>query len=692
MSGLSTFLISLLDLPQIILNKKDFIQNMKTISAPGLLIYNKGRNNIRCQKVNMKKFHRITLYFLLWLHFAAFAIVLNVLNIDWSVTSLANGVAVIIFLGILQGSVLEIPVQSIATLIVGGHKRQNKKCSSEGLTVILNYNLLATSRGDIEECFQSMHCAFMRNLDQNVSAVLLSATNDAELKRYELDMRNKYRSLIYFELFHEGVLFSERDWEKIDVHRLQKIWLNFIHIEPLEFLYCHLDGICEKFIREFMVIHRVSRVLKKCGQYQDLMLLSDGHLTAFSYCDTDYYGKSAREYGEPLFEPSSDVNNIQNRKFDYTLVLDSDTGVPAGTVQKLLQIAAAHPNSGIIQPAIKLQCSESDTIFMQLETSRQNIYEPITNAMTSILEQSSFYGKGLIKNRIYIDNVIGSEEKLIERVPVDVISHDTFEAAILKPLYAGSVYLTEAPCHNYVTWNIRERRWNRGEILLAMYFWPNMFGRPMRLLQRLFQGKCYNKIQLRTKTSLDFVTSYIAHSALRNMFMKPLLFVYICIHYGVKMHYDYTPIIIIMFLVVVFPKFATCTRQNIKCVILETIGSICQFTPEAIVGIVRILRAWVANIGINLHWVPQRTVEEEFKKSNPLLSSFRHLWGYSLLAMVLGVLVVLFFQEAVLLLVMIATLFCLPFFTSATSLKVQLRCGDRRVHDHVASFQGTTAC
>ncbi|KAL3865117.1 hypothetical protein ACJMK2_006746 [Sinanodonta woodiana] len=638
----------------------------------------------------MKKVYRIIIYFLAWLLFAVIAIVLNVLNIDWSATSLANGVAVIIFLGIVQGSVLEIPVQSIATLIVGGHKRHNKKCSSDGLTLILNYNLLATTKADIEECFQSMHRAFMGNLNVNVSAVLLSATNDPELKRYELEMRNKYRSLIYFELFHEGVLFSEREMEKIDVNRLQHIWLNFIHIEPLEFLYCHLDGICEKFIREFMVIHRVSRVLKKCGQYQDLMLLSDGRLTAFTYCDMDYYGKLGRAYGEPLFEPSSDVNNILNRKFDYTLVLDSDTGVPTGTVYQLLQIAAAHPNSGIIQPAIKFHCSESDTIFMQLETSRQNIFEPITNAITSILEQSSFFGKGLIKNRIYIDNVIGSEEKLIERVPVDVISHDTFEAAILKPLYAGSVYLTEAPCYNYITWNIRERRWNRGEILLALYFWPTFFGIPMRLLQRLFQGKGYNKIQLRTKTSLDFVTSYIAHSALRNMLMKPLLLIYICIHYGVKMHYDYTPIIIVMFLVIIFPKFATCTRHNIKPVILETIGSIMQFTPEAVVGIVRIFRAWIANIGLNFHWVPQRTIEEEFKKSNPLLSSFRHLWGYSLLAMVIGVLVVLFVQYALLLLVMLVTLFCLPIFTGVTSLKTQLHCRSNRVHDYEESFRATT--
>lgn len=65
-------------------------------------------------------------------------------------------------------------------------------------------------------------------------------------------------------------------------------------------------------------------------------------------------------------------------------------------------------------------------------------------------------------------------------MPADVLSHDTFEAAVLRPLYAGDVHLLEAPCRNYVTWDIRERRWNRGELLLVMYFLPTLVGIPMR--------------------------------------------------------------------------------------------------------------------------------------------------------------------------------------------------------------------
>ena len=105
---------------------------------------------------------------------------------------------------------------------------------------------------------------------------------------------------------------------------------------------------------EFMVLHRVSRVLKKCGQYQDLILLSRGHSNAFTYTDTQLYGSMARPAGQPMFHASADVVNCLGRHFNYTLVADSDTEVSPGSLFKLMQLAAQHPHRGIIQPAIKL--------------------------------------------------------------------------------------------------------------------------------------------------------------------------------------------------------------------------------------------------------------------------------------------------------------------------------------------------
>lgn len=612
-------------------------------------------------------------YFGLWIFLALTTLVLNILNINWSTTNIVQGVFIVVVLGIIQGSVMEFPVQTFTTLVMGGNIRKDKKACADNLTIILNYNLLATGRDDIDECMETMYDAYIDNLSMNVSAVLVSATNDEKLKEYELEVRDKYRALIYDVLFQEGVSYSDRNFDRVDSLRLEHVWSQYDHIDGLVFARDHLNEICDGFAREFMVIHRVSRVVRKCGQYQDLMLLSNGDDEAYSYTDKEYYGTAARTYGEPLFHDSEDVENIFGRKFHYTLVLDADTGVPKKAVFDLLEIAAAHPDKGIIQPSIKLTCDKDDTMFMHLESMRQSIYEPMTNALTAMLGQSGYFGKAMLKNSVYIENVIGPRDFVIERVPINVLSHDTFEAALLRPYYAATVHLLEAPSYNYVTWNIRERRWNRGEIILATYFWKYAIGAPMAWLQKKFQGDKFNPVKLRTESELDIVSSYIAHSALRQMLMKPLLLSFILLHISVDLHHTYVPVVMVMFLVLVFPKFATCNKKNYKYVFIETLASIFQFTPEAMVGSVRICRALQVNISAKCKWIPQRAVEEDFKNSNPFVSSLKHLWGYSAFALVAAIIVMIFSNSGQLLLVMLATVIVLPFYTGFTSLTLAFK-------------------
>ncbi|XP_060071563.1 uncharacterized protein LOC132551442 [Ylistrum balloti] len=617
----------------------------------------------------MGKYARIILYFVTWIALAITAVILNVFNMDWSQTSIFNGVAIVLLLGILQGCVLESPAQTIATLILGGHTRKLKKNPDfEHLTLVLNYNLLATNREEIEECMQMMYTAFMGNLAPNVSAVLVSATGDEELKDYELFMRDVYRVMIFDELYTEGLAYAREDYLHVDKYRFLYVWRHFRHIDSVFFIRKYLHEVCDKYSREFMLVHRVSRVLRKCGQYQDLMLLSAGMDRAVTYCDPKYYGDCARELGKPLFHDSDDVKRILGRKFDYTLVLDGDTGVPPGTVYDLMRTAAAYPEKGIIQPAITLICNRCDTMFMHLESMRQSISEPITNALTDLFGQSSYYGKALIKNDIYIEKILYHDGKLIESVPIDVLSHDTFEASLLHPLYAGSVSLLEAPSYNYVTWDIRERRWNRGEILNAMYFWDNLFGKPMRFLQKIVRRKKFTPTKLRTRSDTDFISSYMSHLALRQMCMKPFLLFFILLSVNISLHQVYLPIVVVMFLIIVFPKFATCNRKNIKSVCFETVASILQFTPEAVVGCVRILMAFYANIVTGVQWIPQRSVEMEFKSKNPFLSAFRHLWGYSTVGIVVGFFLIAFQVDAMFMFLMLVTMVLLPVFTGITSL------------------------
>lgn len=618
--------------------------------------------------LKMERSTKLYLYFGLWVFIVIVLTILNIFNTDWDNSNVVSGILLLLILTILQGFVMEIPVQTIFCLILGGYRREVRRADRNDFTSIINYNLLATSKDEIDECFHNMFEAYMGNLSPNISCVLVSATKSKELKDYELFMRDKYRSLIFDALYQDGMAFHRGNFEKITNLRLNHVWKKYQYVPMLEFKRSFLFQICFMFSENFMVIHRTTSVLRKCGQYQDLMLLSDGELNAFTYCDKTLYSSAARKPGEPMFVFSEDVYNIIGRGYDYTLVLDSDTEVPTGTVFSLLNVAAAHPDRGIIQPAIVMNCKQDATWFMQVEKMRQEINEPLTNSNAAMLQQSSFFGKGLINNSIYIKNILGTKKRLIERVPIDVLSHDTFEASLLRPLYVGDIYLKEAPSYNYVSWNIRERRWNKGELILAIYFFENLFGKPVRFIQRKLQRSKFVDTKLRTKTELDFVSSYVAHSPLRNMLVKPLLLVYVIVHIFSSLIYPYASISLILFLIIVFPKFATCNRRNYKYVVLESFLSIMQYTPEAVTGSVRIIRALQSVLSNNTKWTPQRTVEIQFQNSNPFLSSVYHLWGYALFALISSAVVILFFKNSYLFLFVMFTLFSLPLFTGITSL------------------------
>jgi len=609
-------------------------------------------------------------YFKAWNVSAVVLLGLSAINVDWQVTGLTMGLLVLAVQGTLHWSVLEFPLQTIAALCT--KPRVLRRADPGSLTLVLNYNLLATSHADVDECMHNMLEAYMNNLGDNVSAALVSATNNPDLREYELQVRNDYRARIYKDVFLSGLIWAGFvDGGQVKSNLYTRIWAKYDHLDRRDFVQNSMRSICERYANEFMVVHRRTRVLRKCGQYQDLILLSAGYATANTYCDQALYGRAARAQGDSLFLPSADVDNMLGRHFDYTLVLDSDTCVDPGTVFELLEVGAAYPDKAIIQPAIKMKCTPEDSLFMHVEAMRQRVYDPMTSTMTTLLGRSSFFGKGLIKNVRYIEQCLFTEDTLLEAVPIDVLSHDTFEAAVTCPLYCSSVYLLEAPCGNYVTWDIRERRWNLGELLLAMYFWPEHVGRPVQWLQGQLQGRNFNPIQVRTKITLDEVSEYFAHGALRQMILKPMLLVYILVMHFVKMHHPWTPFFAVMFSIIIFPKFATCTRYNYADVILETFASLLQFTPEAVIGSMRVMSAVKAHVRGAATWVPQRTIEEEAKMVNPFLFALRYLWYYPIFALFGGIHAstkIAVGPEAMFVATMLGTMLVLPLYVGFTAL------------------------
>jgi len=357
------------------------------------------------------KMGKSAFYFFAWNMMAVACLVLSVVNVDWSSTTPVLGLLVILVQGLLHWSVLEIPLQVIATIFTSPSTLP--RSSSKHLSLVLNYNLLATTEEDVDECLEHMYDAMMGNLGHNMAAVLVSATDDSRLKSYELEVRDKIRKNMYNKLSYEGRCWAGVEQGPVDAIRRQRFWSQFSSVDRSIFVEEQLHKICEAVCADFMVLHRQSRVLRKCGQYQDLMLLSAGEVTAFTYCDKALYGQAARNPGEPLFAESDDMQKVKGRNFDYTLVLDSDTIVTPGVAFELMDIAAAHPDHAIIQPAIKMHCEEDSTIFMQLEAMRQSLHEPMNGTVTSILGESSFYGQGLINNKAYVYQCLGSPEALI---------------------------------------------------------------------------------------------------------------------------------------------------------------------------------------------------------------------------------------------------------------------------------------
>ena len=69
---------------------------------------------------------KVAAYFSAWISLALLSVMLNALNVDWNETPIPQGIVLVLLLAVLQGSVLEIPVQTVATLIMGGYKRHNR--------------------------------------------------------------------------------------------------------------------------------------------------------------------------------------------------------------------------------------------------------------------------------------------------------------------------------------------------------------------------------------------------------------------------------------------------------------------------------------------------------------------------------------------------------------------------------------
>lgn len=73
---------------------------------------------------------------------------------------------------------------------------------------------------------------------------------------------------------------------------------------------------------------------------------------------------------------------------------------------------------------------------------------------------------------------------------------------------------------------------------------------------------------------VDKVSSYLSHAVLRQIVLKLPLVSYIIMTDFVEMHFEWLPMICVIFAIIVFPKILICNTSNLKLVLLESVATI----------------------------------------------------------------------------------------------------------------------
>ena len=265
---------------------------------------------------------------------------LSIFSINWNKINYVTGFLYIFLQTLCTFFASESLLKAILILLP---QKSINKYQNASASVVINYNLKAHNKGNIIECFENMYNAYINNMSLNNTAIIVSVTEDNELVLYENEILIYYREKLLNHLLTSGE-------EYLQSHFNYNSWWNKTHVSKN----C-LRSICIDRCSHFMLIHRKSNVLKKCGQYQDLISFIMGNSIAYTYTDKNIYGTDSRT-AIPLFSATDNNNlkNIFNVKYEYTLVLDSDTLVPENTINNLINIAKANPTYVIFQPQIEL--------------------------------------------------------------------------------------------------------------------------------------------------------------------------------------------------------------------------------------------------------------------------------------------------------------------------------------------------
>jgi hypothetical protein len=138
------------------------------------------------------------------------------------------------------------------------------------LTVLINYNLLASYKAEVDCTMMNAFVAYIGNLGPSVAAVLVSATGDEELKAYELEVRDNMREQILDLVLEEGKAWAGGKVNECDPGRANRIFESFRDTYTGQivdgFVEIILPALAEKYAKDFMVVQRVTRGMFQPGR------------------------------------------------------------------------------------------------------------------------------------------------------------------------------------------------------------------------------------------------------------------------------------------------------------------------------------------------------------------------------------------------------------------------------------------
>jgi len=195
------------------------------------------------------------------------------------------------------------------------------------------------------------------------------------------------------------------------------------------------------------------------------------------------------EGSAPVFSPVAPGMQLAD-DIRYVLTLDSDTGLPAGSLRDLVSIAAHPLNApqvdpvsrrvtagyGILQPRVvtPLPPRRERSPFLALFAGQGGL-DPYSSGVSDLYQDlfgmGSFTGKGLL-------HVEAVHAVLDGRMPEGaVLSHDLLEGSIARCGYVGDVVLMEDHPHHAGVAASRVHRWTRGDWqLLPLMLQAHRFG------------------------------------------------------------------------------------------------------------------------------------------------------------------------------------------------------------------------